>query len=161
MKTAFCPIINKYSKVLILGTMPSEESLRKGQYYGHRYNQFWHIMFAIFDSEFSDSYEIRVKLLQDHSIALWDVLQSCEGEGSADSDIRNERPNNFTNFYRDHPNIKTICFSSKKAADFYRKYIGFGSDKTYYVLPSPSSANARMKLADKIEIWKDTLLKVL
>lgn len=46
-KVAFSPIVDQQTKVLMLGTMPSEESLRKQQYYGHPNNQFWKLLFTM------------------------------------------------------------------------------------------------------------------
>ena len=40
-------IIAEGAKVLILGSMPGNVSLAKGEYYGNRNNHFWSIMFAI------------------------------------------------------------------------------------------------------------------
>ncbi len=152
-KLAFPPVVNADSRILLLGTMPSEESLRLQQYYGHKSNQFWKILFTLFNKPFSLDYKERVVLLIDNGIAVWDVLQSCEGEGSADSDIRAEKANDFTHLFSRHPNIKHVFFTSKKAEEFYKKYVGFRSDIVYTTLPSPSSANARMSLARKTEEW--------
>ena len=153
-KVAFPPVVDDKSCILLLGTMPSEESIRKQQYYGHKSNQFWKILFAIFHKPFSLDYKERVALLIENRIALWDVLSSCEGQGSADSDIKAEQANDIEQFLALHPYIRYVFFTSKKAEEFYRKYIGFSNDKVYDVLPSPSSANARMKLDEKIEEWK-------
>lgn len=152
-KVAFPPIADSRSQILILGTMPGEESLRVQQYYGHKSNQFWKILFTLFNKPFSLDYKERVALLIENRIALWDVLCSCEGTGSADSDIKAEQPNDFKQFFTWHPQIKHIFFASKKAEDFYKKYVGFHSDMIYTTLPSPSSANARMNLAQKTQKW--------
>lgn len=159
MKIAFAPIIENDAEILILGTMPSEESLRKQQYYGHKTNQFWRIIFALFNETFSDIYAERVNLLKRNKIALWDVLACCEGQGSADSDIKNEQPNNFEAFYKKYPNIRMVFFSSKKAAEYYKKYVGFSDNKIFDVLPSPSSANARMPLEQKVKEWRKLLIQ--
>lgn len=153
-KIAFGPIANKDSRILILGTMPSEESLRKQERYGHKSNQFWRILFTLFDKPLPDNYEEKINLLIENNIAIWDVLHSCEGSGSLDSDIKNEKPNNFKKFFKEYPQINHIFFTSQKAAEFYKKYVGFDLDKTYITLPSPSSANARMRLAEKIDKWQ-------
>lgn len=153
-KIAFQPIANDKSRILILGTMPSEESLRKQERYGHRSNQFWKIVFTLFDKPLPDNYEDKNALLAENNIAIWDVLESCEGEGSLDSSIKNEKPNNFKRFYKKYPQIKYIFFTSKKAEEFYKKYIGLDEKRTFITLPSPSPANARMKLDEKIEKWK-------
>lgn len=153
-KIAFAPIVNVDSRILLLGTMPSEESLRKQEYYGHKSNQFWKILFTLFNLPFSIEYTERVALLAHNHIALWDVLSSCEGEGSADSDIKREQANDFAGFYKQYPHISHIFFTSKKAAEFYIKYVGLDTSKKYLTLPSPSPANARMPLSDKVEQWQ-------
>lgn len=153
-KIAFGSIADEKSRILILGTMPSEESLRKQERYGHKSNQFWKIVFTLFDKPLPDNYDEKIKLLTDNHIAIWDVLHSCEGSGSLDSCIKNEKPNDFRKFFKQYPQIRYIFFTSKKAEEFYKKYVGFGKDKIYTTLPSPSSANARMSLDEKIEKWK-------
>ncbi|WP_165040865.1 DNA-deoxyinosine glycosylase [Dysgonomonas sp. ZJ709] len=153
-KIAFPPIVDSNSRILLLGTMPSEESLRKQEYYGHKSNQFWKILFTLFAQPFSIDYKERVALLIENRIALWDVLCSCEGQGSADTNIKNGQPNNFALFLSAHPHITHIFFTSKKAEEFYRKYIGFDNNKVYLTLPSPSPANAGTPLVQKIEKWK-------
>lgn len=153
-KIGFGPTVNEKSRVLILGTIPSIESLRKQERYGHKSNQFWKIIFTLFNKPLPDAYEEKNALLIEHNIAIWDVLESCEGKGSLDSNIVNEKPNDFEAFFKKYPHIKHIFFTGKKAAEFYKKYVGFDKEKTYITLPSTSPANARMTLAEKIEQWK-------
>ena len=73
-KIAFDPIVNKDCKVLILGTMPSEESLRKQERYGHKSNQFWKIIFTLFGEELPDSYKEKSDFLIKKNIAIWDEM---------------------------------------------------------------------------------------
>lgn len=160
-KTAFAPIVDANSKILLLGTMPGEESLRKQEYYGHKSNLFWKILFTLYNKPLADNYEERVDFLLENGIALWDVLQSCECIGSMDSNIKNEQPNDFQKFYKKHPHIKQIFFTSQKAKQFYSKYVGLDKEHTFSVLPSPSPANAKMRLSEKIETWKEILESVL
>jgi hypoxanthine-DNA glycosylase len=158
MKKAFKPIVNTTSKILILGTMPGEKSLELQEYYGNRGNQFWKLLFTLFGLELSHDYYDKIQLLKDRNIALWDVLQYCEREGSLDSNIKNELPNNFDVFYEQYPNIKQVFFSSKNAAAYYDKYVGRQQHIDYDVLPSPSGANATKSFTEKLEIWKDKIL---
>ncbi|AWH85851.1 DNA-deoxyinosine glycosylase [Flavobacterium album] len=158
MKKAFPPIADINSQIVILGTMPGEKSLELQEYYGNKGNQFWKLLFTIFNTEFTHDYNEKQKLLKTHHIAVWDVLGYCEREGSLDSRIRNEVPNDFATFYKEYPNIKNVLFSSKNAAAYYDKYVGRKGGIDYAVLPSPSGANASMSFAKKLEAWKEKIL---
>jgi len=159
MKTAFAPIVNEYATILILGTMPGERSLALQQYYGHAANHFWKIMFVLLGQPFSKDYLVRKQLLLDNHIALWDVLQFCEGKGSSDNNIRNEIPNNFAGFYAAYPQINKVFFASQAAEKYYLKYVGnlAGLVKEYHTLPSPSSANTWKTFAQKLDEWQIVL----
>ncbi|MCW4467778.1 DNA-deoxyinosine glycosylase [Flavobacterium sp. MFBS3-15] len=161
MKKAFPPVVHSDSKILILGTMPGEKSLRLQEYYGNRGNQFWKLLFAIFNYEPTHDYPGKLSLLKTHRIALWDVLEGCEREGSLDSNIKNEVPNDFTGFYKSHPQITHVFFSSKNAAAYYDKYVGRREGIAYDTLPSPSGANATMPFAQKLEVWQQKILPAL
>lgn len=158
MKRAFPPIADSDSTILILGTMPGEKSLELQEYYGNRGNQFWKLLYTILGKEFSLNYEDRKRLLKDNKIALWDVLAFCEREGSLDSNIKNEVPNDFEEFYSGHPQIKKVFFSSKNAEKYYDKYVGRKDNLTYNTLPSSSGANATLSFSQKLEIWKNILI---
>ncbi|HXD91924.1 MAG TPA: DNA-deoxyinosine glycosylase [Bacteroidia bacterium] len=160
MKTAFAPIESKDSTVLILGTMPGERSIEINQYYGHNGNQFWKLMFDIFNQPFTDNYTDRIALLTKNKIALWDVLSHCEREGSADSKIKNAIPNNFKLFYKKHSNIKHVFFASKEAEKLYKKHVGQFDELIHHVLPSPSGAHASKTYTAKLIEWKE-ILRVL
>ncbi len=157
MKKAFPPLVDSDSKILILGTMPGEKSLELQEYYGNRGNQFWKLMFIILGGEFSLDYKEKKKLLRNNRIAVWDVLEGCERIGSLDSNIKNEKPNDFESFYKKYPNIKHVFFSSKNAAVFYNKYVGRREDISFETLPSPSGANASMKFSDKLRVWEEKI----
>ena len=44
----FEPVYDEYSKVLILGTLPSVKSREAQFYYGHPQNRFWKVLGALF-----------------------------------------------------------------------------------------------------------------
>lgn len=159
-KESFPPIRNADAKILILGTMPGERSLALKQYYGHAGNQFWKIMFEALGHQFSDDYEIKKKLLIDNKIALWDVLQYCERQGSSDSTIESEIPNNFKQFFQEHPAVRTILFNGNNADEYFQKYVGFDSRFKYEVLPSTSPANTWSTREEKIQKWKKVILSL-
>ena len=92
-KRSFPPVVDAQARVLVLGTLPGEESLRRGEYYAHPRNLFWPIVFALFDAVPTPDYTTRLAFVATHRIALWDVCEVGEREASADSTIRLERPN--------------------------------------------------------------------
>ena len=44
VKHELSPIYNEFSRILILGTMPSVKSREVGFYYGHPKNRFWKVL---------------------------------------------------------------------------------------------------------------------
>ena len=112
---SFEPIINEKSSILILGSMPGLESLRKGEYYGYPRNAFWRIMFSLLGEMPTEDYSAKKRMLLARGIALWDVIGSCEREGSLDSAIKNIRPNYFAGLYKKYPNIKHVFFQRRES----------------------------------------------
>jgi hypoxanthine-DNA glycosylase len=153
-KYSFPPISNQDATILILGTMPGAQSLALSQYYGNSRNAFWKILFTVFDAPFSTDYEERKSFLVQNHIALWDVLQDCLREGSLDSAIEQEVPNDFDSFLKAHPNIKHIFFNGQKAAAYFRKYANVGNDYHLVTLPSTSPAHAGKSFELKLNEWK-------
>ena len=94
---SFKPSIDNESKILILGSMPGVKSLEEQQYYAHPQNRFWKVMGNICNEPKLPEldYETRLKILLNNNIALWDTIKSCKREGSLDSDIQNEKPNDI------------------------------------------------------------------
>jgi TDG/mug DNA glycosylase family protein len=154
----FNPIINKDTTILILGSMPGEESLRRQEYYGLKRNQFWKIMFSIFNETYCDNYGEKVNLLVKHNIGLWDVIYSCEREGSLDSNIMNERPNDFNSLFNNYTNIKCIIFNGTKAMNSFKRHVDSSLylNKRLLLLPSTSPAHT-MPYEEKLALWKRLL----
>lgn len=154
----FAPVVNENSKVLILGSMPSIKSLEHQQYYAHPQNRFWPLMAKLLNyQETPADYNDRLQMLLTHKIALWDSLCACEREGSLDSAIEKEVPNDFTAFLKQYPQIKTICFNGGKSQQAFKKYnknLLKNSAYTFYAMPSTSPANARFRLEMLAEKWQ-------
>jgi len=151
---SFPPIVNIKAKILILGSMPGKTSLEKNEYYGYKHNVFWKIMFDLFQTPFSDEYKVKKELLLQNKIALWDTLKYCNREGSLDSDIKNVGVNEFNIFLSKYKGIKDIFFNGKASFDYFKKYVGYKDGYNYYLLPSTSPANARIKFEEKFNKWK-------
>ncbi len=150
---SFAPIININSKVLILGTMPGVKSLEDAEYYAHKRNAFWRIIFDIFNESYSDNFKIKLRILLKHRLSLWDILKYCYREGSLDSNIIKEKPNDISKFLTENSNIKTIIFNGKSAEKLFKKYFSEFNSIKKLQLPSTSPANARISFKEKLEKW--------
>lgn len=157
MLQSFAPIIANNPKILILGTMPGEASLKLQQYYGFPQNAFWRILFEVYQIPFSEDYQERTKLILTQHLALWDVLQYCKREGSLDSAIKEEVPNVIGELLRQNTTIHKILFNGQKAKAYFDKYIK-NTELELCVLPSTSPANASMKFDEKFELWKAAII---
>ena len=157
---AFPPIATSNAKILILGSMPSTASLAEHQYYAHPRNHFWPVMSALFGIDLKLCYADRCRNLNDHRIAIWDVIAGCVRCGSLDSDIVEESitVNDFNTFFEQHTAIHSVFFNGSKAEQVYRKYIlhtlPTDIDLEYHRLPSSSPANATWSLAEKLKAWQ-------
>ncbi len=123
LKQGLGPIIDSRARILILGTLPGEESLRQQRYYGHPRNLFWRMIADVFGEPRVTEYEQQKALLKRHRIALWDVLHSAERIGSLDSAIRNPAPNGISELLIAHPRLRTIAFNGLRAEALFRQFI--------------------------------------
>ncbi|MHA6482064.1 DNA-deoxyinosine glycosylase [Paenibacillus sp. strain BS8-2] len=173
---SFPPIIDSRARVLIAGTAPSVKSLEHGQFYGNLHNYFWRVIYALFGDLSSDpsmtipvplfaspdkDYDQRLDFLQAHRLALWDVIYSCEREGSLDANIKEELPNNFPDLLEHYPGIACIAFNGSKAYETFRKYFGKRQEalpREVALLKLPSTSPIPTKymrnLEDRVEVWK-------
>jgi hypoxanthine-DNA glycosylase len=46
-KASFSPVIDERTRLLLLGSLPGEASLRAARYYAHPQNQFWQLVSAL------------------------------------------------------------------------------------------------------------------
>lgn len=153
---SFAPLVSPGARILILGSMPGEASLKAHQYYAHPQNQFWKIMERLIGVDRQFPYAKRVRLIQDNNIAMWDVLQYCEREGSLDSAIFNEIANDFNGLIRNHPSIRHVFFNGGKAESAFNKLVKptlNASDLEFTRLPSTSPAHASRNFEEKCAAW--------
>ncbi len=156
----FAPIRNAQSKILVLGSMPGAKSLAAGQYYAHPRNAFWWIMASLFQMDVPETYELKVQMLKDHGVALWDVMASCKRRGSLDSAIEpaSVTVNDFNGFFRQHA-IGALFFNGRSVERFFKRFALPQTDprwlpEEHICLPSTSPANARLNPDQKLAQWR-------
>lgn len=156
MLKSFKCLIDDKTRILVVGTMPGRASLAANEYYAYSRNAFWPIIADTFNQgkEFK-SYSEKISCLRSNAIGLWDNLKYCEREGSLDSNILNESPNDFETLLTQNPQIKTLLFNGQKSFAFFKKYHAPLLEKIdWQVLPSTSPANAQICFSDKLSRWR-------
>ena len=99
------------------------------------------------------NYQDKLKILLKNKIALWDVIESCNREGSLDTDIKNEIPNNITDLLKQYPNIKGIILNGSKAYSAFKKYFpDLLKQYKCYKLPSSSESDGIRKLFSALPV---------
>lgn len=157
MKHPFPPVHRPGSRLLILGTMPSPASMKAGGYYGHPRNAFWRIMDELFGAGSDLAWPTRYDCLLDNGVALWDVLASCEREGSADANIERPVPNNLDPMLAE-PALLDVAFNGKTAARLFQEHVEPFDQvgQRVHILPSTSGAYP-MPYVLKAALWGEAM----
>lgn len=154
MIECFEPLINHDSKVLILGSIPGIISLNQQQYYAHPRNNFWKILFTLFEEKYQEDYERKKQFLAEHHIALWDVIKQCERMGSLDTAIKEAETNDFDWLFKTYPNIQAVIFNGTKAYQTFSKKVGLKYEEiSYHKLGSTSPAHA-IAFESRLKEWE-------
>lgn len=150
----FEPVFDENSKILILGTFPSVKSRENQFYYGHPQNRFWKVIAGLTESEVPQTIEEKKKLLLEHGIAIWDVIESCDIIGSSDSSIKNVVPADIERVVA-NSKIQNIYANGGTAKKLYEKYSQKKTGREIIGLPSTSPANAAYSLERLLECWQE------
>lgn len=150
----FEPVFDENSKVLILGTFPSVKSRENQFYYGHPQNRFWKVIAGLTESEVPQTIEEKKKLLLEHGIAIWDIIESCDIIGSSDSSIKNVVPADIERVVA-NSKIQNIYANGGTAKKLYEKYSQKKTGREIIGLPSTSPANAAYSLERLLEYWQE------
>lgn len=147
------PLYDRYSRVLLLGSIPSPKSREIGFFYGHPQNRFWRVLAAVLGEEVPQTIEDKRAMCLKHHVALWDTIARCDIAGASDTSIRNAEPNDMGKLVRESE-ITRIFATGGKSAELYRKLI----EPTLHIpitqLPSTSPANAAWSLERLIEAYR-------
>ena len=140
------------SELLILGSFPSVKSREEAFYYAHPQNRFWRVLAACFGETVPLTLLEKQDLLIRNRVALWDVIESCDIEGSSDASIRNAVPTDICALISNAP-IRRVVLNGKTAERlFMRHHKDFPLPTV--TMPSTSPANAAWSLERLTGEWK-------
>ena len=143
VKESFPPIIDENSRVLLLGSLPGDRSLEKHEYYAHGRNVFWPMMATLLRFECDTPYEKRLGYLQDHGIALWDVVARASRVGSMDSRIKQAVPNDIEGLLTKYPLITGIGCNGTASYRFLKRFFPtLWTIETLEIVQLPSTSPA-------------------
>ena len=158
--TGLPPVVDVHTRVLVLGSLPSQRSIELQQYYGNARNAFWRIMGAIADAGAEHPYPERLQRLRSAGIGLWDVLAAAVRPGSLDAriELASAQTNDFQRLLSDCPSIRCIGLNGKTAARLFRRdrqAMQAVADRRIELadLPSTSPAHAAMSFDEKCRQW--------
>jgi TDG/mug DNA glycosylase family protein len=154
MRDGLPPVVGDGTRILLLGSFPSELSLVAGEYYANPRNQFWRLLGAVLEFEAEASYEERIAAATSHGVALWDVVHRCRRAGSMDVKIDRKTlvVNEFGPLLANHPDIQRVFANGLTAFDLFERHVATALP----VVRLPSSSGALpMSFADKLSRWRE------
>jgi hypoxanthine-DNA glycosylase len=144
----FAPVFNKSSKILILGSFPSERSREFGFYYSHPQNRFWKLLTYLTKTEcIPFTIDDKKQMLLKNRIALWDIIKSCDIRKSRDKSITNAVPVDLS-VILDNSDIKQIFTNGGKAYELCEQ-----CSVKAIKLPSTSTANVLYTFEKLVHEW--------
>ncbi len=152
-KAAFAPVVDAETRLLILGSLPGDASLKAQQYYGHPQNSFWRLLEPVVEVDLvARSYSERLVALQAAGVGLWDVIASARRPGSLDGAIREAEAADLRRLVDSLPRLRAVAFNGGTAARIGRRTLGPGAAPALIDLPS-SSAAYTLPFAGKAQRW--------
>lgn len=150
----FAPVVNDRTRILILGSHPGVASLKKQQYYGNPGNAFWRTVFSALGTVDPVVYEERLETLLSHGIGLWDVYDTVEREGSLDTNIKNETPNDFAKVLA-KADIRLIIANGQTAYRETQKHAVFENYEVICGLSTSGLNNGREQ--ERMRQWHEAI----
>ena len=147
------PVVATHARVLILGSFPSEASLRARQYYAHPRNHFWPVLSAIWGLDLRAlPYPQRLEEVQQRGLGIWDVYAHCRREGSLDTAIHDAEFNDLMGLRQRAPQLQAVAHNGGESARAMRFTQTLGV--AVLRLPSTSPANASWSFERKLAAWR-------
>jgi hypoxanthine-DNA glycosylase len=164
--TGFQPIVDIQTRCIIVGTFPGVDSLSSGYYYANEENHFWDIMYRCLDASYPPYIPVknktrseRYQLLLKNKIGLWDIIESCERNGSNDSKIRNPKYNDFDSFLKKYTQIEQLVFNGSKAHIFFKKSKQDKENRIKTTILYSTSTMSPLNTFKILEQWLDVFQK--
>jgi double-stranded uracil-DNA glycosylase len=140
LKHSFPPVADERTRLLVLGSLPGEESLARRQYYANPRNQFWRLTGAVVGADLAGlDYSERLRALLDAGIGLWDAIGSATRNGSLDGNIRGHSANDLASLAAGLPALRAVAFNGGKSASLGMPLLA-ESGLALLLLPSSSPA---------------------
>lgn len=153
LKRSFPPVIDERTRLLLLGSLPGEQSLALGQYYANPRNQFWRLIGGVIEVELDGlPYERRLETLLGAGVGLWDTVESATRRGSLDGAIRDHSANDLARLASTLPALRAVGFNGGKSASLGVRQLVRRPDLALVPLPSSSPAFT-LPFADKAREW--------
>ena len=152
-RLGFAPVVDAETRLLILGSLPGDASLKAAQYYAHPRNAFWPLIGGVLGEDLVTlRYEQRLDRLTARGVGLWDVIASAERSGSLDAAIRSPEAADLRGLIGSLLRLRAVAFNGKLAAKLGRRIIGDVAGVRFIDLPSSSPAHA-IPLTSKANVW--------
>ena len=141
LKRSFPPVVDARTRLLVLGSLPGEESLARGRYYANPRNHFWRLMGEVIGADLMPlDYEARLKTLLEAKVGLWDVVEKASRDGSLDGAIRDHTPNALAGLAASLADLRAVGFNGGTAARIGMKALAGATPAALMSLPSSSPA---------------------
>jgi TDG/mug DNA glycosylase family protein len=153
IKRSFPPVVDPGTRVLVLGSLPGEESLARAQYYAHPRNHFWRLIGGVIGRDLVPlGYEARLEALLAAGVGLWDTVGSATRRGSLDGNIRGHSANDLASLVSALPKLRAVGFNGGKSASLGIARLAERTDLALIPLPSSSPALTR-PFEEKLAAW--------
>ena len=153
LKRSFPPVVNQRVRLLVLGSLPGEQSLAATRYYANPRNQFWALMSEVTGHNLVRlAYEQRLETLLAARVGLWDSIATAARDGSLDGKIRGHSANPLAELAASLPELRAIGFNGGTSARVGMQALG--ENPGYALLRLPSSSPAyTLPFERKREAW--------
>ena len=152
-RIGFAPVVDADTRLLILGSLPGNASIKAAQYYAHPRNGFWRLVGGVLREDLpSLPYLERLERLKRRGVGLWDVIASAERSGSLDAAIRTPEAVDLRGLIHSLPQLTAVAFNGGLAAKLGRRMLWGLDEITLIDLPSSSPAHTR-SLVEKASRW--------